>query len=214
MPMNNFGYFEDEEENDVDVPDMMGQEENGQQPEASSGSNVASRATEKIASKKKKETAQKIAKKAATKGAAKHSLIAALGPILMWVFIILVIIFITIGIIMFLITMPGMVLEKIKALFKEVGDIVGDFFGTDQTLDVEEVDIYTTLDYLREMEYDLKSWGFLTEPVGSSDSWFETDEDGKISNAKSDFISNYMISENYLYTIKNKNHVSGGFGSP
>ena len=210
MPMNNFGYFEDEEENDVDVPDMMGQEENGQQPEASSGSNVASRATEKIASKKKKETAQKIAKKAATKGAAKHSLIAALGPILMWVFIILVIIFITIGIIMFLITMPGMVLEKIKALFKEVGDIVGDFFGTDQTLDVEEVDIYTTLDYLREMEYDLKSWGFLTEPVGSSDSWFETDEDGKISNAKSDFISNYMISENYLYTIKNKNHVSGG----
>jgi len=118
MPMNNFGYFEDEEENDVDVPDMMGQEENGQQPEASSGSNVASRATEKIASKKKKETAQKIAKKAATKGAAKHSLIAALGPILMWVFIILVIIFITIGIIMFLITMPGMVLEKIEKIIK------------------------------------------------------------------------------------------------
>ena len=188
--------------------------------------NAATTAAEKTEEKSKTSKAKEVAKEAIKKGAAKHSLLAALAPILMGVFVFIVILIIIIGIAMFFVAMPGMVMEQLKALGKKVGDAFARFFGEDQTLNVENEQIYDTLDYLEQMGYDLKGYGFLTDYVSNTDQIDEEapddngvnldedvgvlrDNDDKIITAKSDFIYTYLVSDNYLYTIKNQNHVSG-----
>ena len=66
---------------------------------------------------------------------------------------------------MFLVTMPGMVMEQLKALFKEAGNFIAAFFGADTTKQIENTEIYSTLDYLEQMGWDLKGEGFLTDYV-------------------------------------------------
>lgn len=138
----------------------------------------------------------------------KSSLIAALGPILLWIFVAIVILIVIIGLVMFLVTMPGMVLEQLKALAKHMGNAVAAWFGADVTEQIDDVEIYDTLTYLEQMGYDLKGFGFLTDYVGSSKDGIERDENDAITNAESDFITNYLISDNYVYTIKNFNIVN------
>ena len=187
---------------------------------------AATAAEKKTEEKSKTSKAKEVAKEAIKKGAAKHSLLAALAPILMGVFVFIVILIIIIGIAMFFVAMPGMVMEQLKALGKKIGDAFARFFGEDQTLNVENEQIYDTLDYLEQMGYDLKGYGFLTDYVSNTDQIDEEapddngvnldedvgvlrDNDDKIITAKSDFIYTYLVSDNYLYTIKNQNHVSG-----
>ena len=66
------------------------------------------------------------------------------------------------------------------------------------------------LDYIEEMGYDLKGMGFLTDYVGSADDGVERNDEGKINEAKSDFITAYLVSDNYVYTLKNDNIVTVG----
>ena len=183
----------------------------------SGASQVAQQATRQVKEKLGKRVVNSI-----KSGAAKQSLLAALGPILLWAFVIIVILIIIIGIAMFLVTMPGMVMEQLKALFKEAGNFIAAFFGADTTKQIENTEIYSTLDYLEQMGWDLKGEGFLTDYVKSEDEIDEDankdngvnldekvgvlrDDDDKIITAKSDFIFTYMVSDNYVYTIKNGN---------
>ena len=179
------------------------------------------------------------------KVASKSKFLTALGPILPYIgialLIILLIIFI-IGIVVFVLTMPGMVMEQLKAMFHELGNKVASFFGADETKMIENEEIYEVLDYLEDMGYDLKGYGFLTEffdesdiendtdVIASTDSSSITKEDfwasavaefgekgeadngvirgkdsGKIIGANSDFILYYIMSDNYVYTVKNFN---------
>ena len=155
-------------------------------------------------------------------GAAKHSMLAAIAPILGGIFAGLVILIIAIGLIMFFVTMPGMVMEQLKAIFKEAGNFIAAFFGADTTKQVESDEIYATLDYLEQMGYELKGEGFLTDYLTSEDqlngevdksNGVHVDEevgvirndDDNIIGAESDFIFAYIVSDNYVYTIKNKN---------
>jgi len=96
-------------------------------------------------------------------------------------------------------------MEKLKALFNDVANAIAAYFGADTTQMVDDEDIYATLDYLEEMGYDLKGFGFLTDYIGDSDDGVERDENDKISDAESDFIFTYMVSDNYIYTLKNDN---------
>ncbi len=152
-----------------------------------------------------KNNIQKRLSKASAKNAAKQSLVKALTPVLTYVLVFIIILIIIIGIAMFLITMPGMVMDQIKTFARDVGNAVASWFGADTTKQVADVDIYETLDYLEQMGYDLKGDGFLTDYVGDYNDGVERDENDKIINAKSDFISNYLVSDNYVYTIKNFN---------
>ena len=183
----------------------------------SGASQVAQQATRQVKEKLGKRVVNSI-----KSGAAKQSLLAALGPILLKAFGIIVFLIIIIGIAMFLVTMPGMVMEQLKALFKEAGNFIAAFFGADTTKQIENTEIYSTLDYLEQMGWDLKGEGFLTDYVKSEDEIDEDankdngvnldekvgvlrDDDDKIITAKSDFIFTYMVSDNYVYTIKNGN---------
>lgn len=163
-------------------------------------------------------------KKAVKNWKGKSSLLAAIGPILLWIFIALVILIIIIGLVMFLVTMPGMVMEQLKALFNSLGNYVAAFFGADTTQQIDDTEIFDTLDYLEQMGYDLKGFGFLTDYVDSLDVGEDYDnsngakldtktgvirnDDDKIIYAKSDFIYTYIMSDNYVYTLKNDNLTS------
>ena len=177
----------------------------------SSGKNPFTSGTEKLGERAKNEAAKKLknemAKKAGTKAASKASLGAAMGPVIFWGAIIIVCIIIIVGIIMFFATMPGMVMEKLKAIGKGIAKAISSWFGADTTAYVEDKTINTALDYLEEMGYDLKGHGFLTEYVDTKDGVKRNDA-GKIEEAHSDFLMAYYVSDNYVYTIKNDNLVT------
>lgn len=187
----------------------------------------------KVKENKSQEMGQKAAeltRKAVTK---KGSLMAPLAHIIMAALPIIILVIIIIGIILFFLTMPGMVMENLKALLKNIGNTLAAFFGADTTEMIDETEIYETLDYLEEMGYDLKSFGFLTDymtedmMVGKTKSELERDgvylnddetvddlkvedgvirgSDGTIRKAASDFIFTYIMSDNYIYTLKNDN---------
>lgn len=175
------------------------------------------------ASERTKEMGKKIAEKAAKKLAGKGSLMAPLAHIVMAAAPILIAIILIVGIIIFLLTMPGMVMDKLKGMFEVLGNYVAAFFGADTTEQIKETDIYATLDYLEQMGYDLKGFGFLTDYVTDLSQVSDKDYDnengayldaemGVIRNdndniiyAKSDYIFSYIASDNYVYTLANDN---------
>ena len=190
---------------------------------------------EKESNSVKGDIAQKAAKEGMKKLAKNPSLMAAAAHIIVPIAIIVVILIIIGGIILFLLTMPGMVMEQLKKLAKEIADGLFSWFGGDKTTLVDDSKIYETLDYLEEMGYDLKGYGFLTDYVTNMEDIDEDkynkdngahlddemgvirDDDNHIIYAESDYILNYMISDNYVYTLANKNAGTqekvGGFWS-
>ena len=207
--------------------------------------NEESPATSRL-KQKAKDSAMKTVSKALKQHAHKLSLAGPLGTILLWIAAIIVALIIIIGIIMFLITMPGMVMEKLKTMSRTIGRAFANFFGGDTTSIVSDEEIYDTLTYLEQMNYDLKGLGFLTEFVGlgydddndgeidevgedddkdGKDDGIARDSDGNITDAISEFIYTYLVSENYVYTIANNNasiwkvgesnfwEILGGFGA-
>lgn len=216
-------------------PDVAGGVKNAAGSAASAaGRKISQKGIEKL----KKQIAKKAGKEVAKVGA-KMSLGAPLAAILLKVFIVLICIILLIGIIMFIVTMPGMLMDKLKNLAKGIANAWLAWWGGDSTKQVEQEDIYEVLEYIADMGFDLKGYGFLTDYVHNSeelDGFFERtgldegdyedrvnqEEDGdpifdesngvvrnaasnKIILASSDFVNAYLVSENYIYTIKNFN---------
>ena len=234
--MNNFYSNEVNLNEDPNVtPDVPQEPEVPQEPDqGQQNTNVvgdmAQKGGEEIKKQASKRIKKEVTKKAATSAAssaASASLMASLSYVLFWVALVILIIFVIIGLIMFFVTMPGMVMEKLKALFEEVGKFLAAFFGADTTQFVEDEDIFATLDYLEQMGWDIKAEGFLTDyyddeadfPSGYNDdngkklderTGVFRDDDDKIIAAESDFIFTYIVSDNYVYTIKNGNLATQG----
>lgn len=187
----------------------------------------------KVQDAKKAADAAKAGKAAAQAGkAAAHGskILTALGPALPYIgiaLLIILIILLLIGIIVFLVTMPGMVMDKLKAMFQELGNKVAAFFGGDENTQIEDEEIFEILDYLQDMGYDLKGYGFLTTYYTEDDiatvakdkkieeNKLEADngvirnsEEDKIVMAESQFIYTYIMSDNYIYTVKNYNVIN------
>ena len=209
----------------------MGDEEKDLQENNAGGENTTPETSDTRTSSNTEQQKQSSFKEKASKavqnflkkgGAAKHSMLAAIAPILGGIFAGLVILIIAIGLIMFFVTMPGMVMEQLKAIFKEAGNFIAAFFGADTTKQVESDEIYATLDYLEQMGYEIKGEGFLTDYLTSEDQLNDEvdtsngvhvdqevgvirNDDDNIIGAESDFIFAYIVSDNYVYTIKNGN---------
>ena len=141
----------------------MDDENNNQTVE--NGKNVS----QELANKATQKVTQKMAKETGKKMAAKASLMGPLGHIIAIAAPILIIIIILGGIILFLLTAPGMVIENLKKLAKEIADGLFSWFGGDKTTLVDDEKIFQTLDYLEEMGYDLKGYGFLTDYMTQED---------------------------------------------
>ncbi len=147
------------------------------------------------------------------------SLVASFATIIVAISIIAIMIVIISGIAVFLITMPGMTMANIKEFSKNLGKSIASFFGRDEVTFVEDDEIYEVLDYMEDMGYDLKGYGFLTEYVDRESDGslkddiddgvirYKTDDekDGKIKEAQSEYVFTYLVSDNYMYTVKNFN---------
>lgn len=222
MSMN---YYEDN-------PDELGEKtETTEEQEVEQASSDRTGAIEKAKkAKNAADNAKKIAEVAGKSGgkiAAKSSLAAAIGPVIGWAIVIILALIIIIGVVMFFITMPGMAMAKLKEKFHELAAGIASFFGADTTEMFEDAEIYSVLDYLEQMGYDLKGEGFLTDYCDPSDTFenvkgaenpeymetycdvndgvFRYKCDDTIAYAKSDFIFQYIMSDNYVYTLKNDN---------
>ncbi len=140
---------------------------------------VANKATENVKKKfgeKIRNWAAKKLGKESLKTTAKLSLSGPLAALLFKVFIILVCIILLIGIVMFIITMPGMLMDKLKNLAKNVANAWLAWWGGDTSKQIDEEQIYEILDYIADMGFDLKGYGFLTDHVHNSeelDGFFE-----------------------------------------
>ena len=204
----------------------MGEEQEERQQTSQGGSVARDVAQEKVKQEIKKKAAKKAAETTA-QVAGKSSLLAALGPILIWVLIIVVAIIIIVGIIMFFMTVPGMVMEKLKDFASDFADAICSWFGADSTKQIEEQEVYDVLNYLEQMGYDLKGYGFLSQNADENDANYDErvgvirdPETGLIKDldegqwfggkqeAYSDIINLYIMSDNYVYTVRNFNNVS------
>ena len=195
-------------------------EEEKQEQTRQSGSVAKDIVQEKAKQEIKKEAAKKAAQTTANL-AGKSSLFAALAPILIWVLIIVVAIIIIVGIIMFFMTVPGMVMEQLKDFASDLADAICSYFGADTTKQIKEQEIYDVLN-LEQMGYDLKGYGFINENADENDANYDErtgvirDPDSGLikdldeglfskEEAKSDIIGLYIMSDNYVYTVKNFN---------
>ena len=213
----------------------------------SSGGGKKSALADKIKEKATKEASKKVV--------AKKAVMMFLGHFIAIAVIILLALIVLIGIAMFFVTMPGMLMEKLKALGKAIGDAWASWFGGDDTARVDKKQVYEVMDYIEEMGYNLKEHGFLTQYLNEgnlnpndgkvyqsveweynedSETWevkskdqdithedfkpeddtaefdkaqgvFRSGNSGNIIAGCSDFIMQYIISDNYMYTIRNFN---------
>ena len=210
----------------------MDEERNEQVNGNTSGSSeVLKKGAEKIQKNVAKATSQSNLKaKVFTK------LAPMLGPIIFWAMVVVIAIVIVVGIGTFLMTTPGIIMDKLEKIAGTVVDALQHYFlGDDLTQNVKKEEILGVLDYLEDMNYDLKGYGFLTsyadeepkeyengKPTGATQykdeeadgvlRYTKEDEEadpkhrkGDIKEAVSKYIFMYLVSDNYIYTVKNNN---------
>ena len=177
----------------------------------------------KVAADQAKQAAKKQAGKVVGK-AASNAVRAWLLPILPWILAIVICLIVVVGVIMFFLSGVGLVFDSIKTATDNFGNKVKSWwYGGKQYL-VTEQEIINVADKLESMGYDLKGDGFLSEvippngevksdgltrPVDEANaavdaSGIARDEKG-ITNIKSDYIKQYLVSSNYMYTLYNTN---------
>ena len=207
----------------------MQEKDNSLANKSSSEQNSAKKSNKKVVKKATERLVSKSPMAASIKIAAAH--------VIAYLVFGLVAIIVTIGVAMFLVMSSSMVMEKFNNLSKAIGNAIGSWFGNDDTKNIENKQIYQVLDYIEKMGYALKEEGFLTEylteaNVQGKDVKYDgdvithesykgkledysvdesqgviRDENGRIVGAVSEFVNQYLISDNYIYTIKNFNVV-------
>lgn len=153
------------------------------------------------------------------------SMLGPLATVLLYALVVILIIIVVVGIVMFLATMPGLILGKLKALADTFFTwCLGKLEGHESVVDM--VEVAETADYIESMGYDLKGYGFVTEDaekkdevdrrVGDIKTKQETEldknmgvlrftEDKVVAEITSRPILYYLRSNNYVYTLRNEN---------
>lgn len=206
------------------------QEESSQESsrkQSNGGSKTKQVTQEAIKKKIKKEGTQKILTKM---GSTKiMSLLAPFLPYIAIAVLIILLILILIGVIMFLLMLPGILMGQITALVEEAAGALERFWEGQEDAAVDDNNIISVANYLENMGYDLKEYGFVTSPVTEPvSSVFNGEEkenayiddygvgrnaDG-ITNINSEVIRTYLISDNYVYCCRNFNqNVKEAFSS-
>lgn len=232
-----------DEENDDNANDVMPEETNPNEEEnqdesalqsskqSGSKSNVVKeqareQINKRVAERVKKEGAQKVLTKM---GSTKlMSLLAPILPYLAIAALIILFIIVMIGIIMFLLMLPGVMMGQINEFLDKAGAALAKFWEGDAEAMVETEDIVSVANYLENMGYDLKNYGFVTSPVtnasyngyGGDKNKAFIDSNGigrtskEITNINSEVIRTYLISDNYVYCCKNfEKNVKTAFSS-
>lgn len=174
--------------------------------------------------KKMSETAAKVA----TKAGKVAKVAAKLAKIMSTVGVIIIILIAIIGILVFIITGFGFIIGGLKEIGAKLWKELNSWIVGEENI-VEDSTIIDTLSYLEEMDYDLYGYGFvrkdnaLVEEKNDEDD-DEEDDETEVSKKKLaydtdsgvyDYITAYLISDNYAYIIKNDNEsFRQAFSSP
>ena len=218
---------DEEEVNDVPEEDgTEGQESSEEQSQQTESSQKKESKSKNISVDKLKHAEKIMTKLKSTK--LMSFLAKFILPILPYIILIVVIIIIVIGLLMFLLTMPGMVIQKLQELADGFLAFLSNMWYGKETTMTSDESIISVADYLENMGYDLKAYGFVTDEVDnpvSSDFKGEVEnayidangigrtKDG-ITNIKSDVLKTYLISDNYVYCVRNFNkNVQTAFSS-
>ncbi|MCR5186166.1 MAG: hypothetical protein K6D97_03510 [Clostridia bacterium] len=172
--------------------------------------------------------------------AAVGGVFAAIWPVLLVILIIVVAIIVVSGFVMFLLTMPSIILGNVKNYAVSFYDgIINLAIGEDKNVKMSQV--IEVADYIESMGYDLHGAGFLSDEIEGSKGNFKTkhtnesisykwdnfwdkksrkldpdeniyaDKTGVLRDTQgivyidSDYITKYLMSDNYMYIIKNNN---------
>ena len=128
------------------------------------------------------------------------------NPIIRYIAIGIVILLLLIGIISFIVSIPGNILgniaDSLKNLFKE-----------ENPLEVKQEELIELCKYLEEMGYDLEAYGFVEEITRSGEKTYQDDEfdinadgsqnitRGEIINVKSKYLEAYLVAEKKTYLV-------------
>lgn len=142
--------------------------------------------------------------------AKKSSKFAKLGPIIGTVGIVILVIIIIVGVLMFFVFMPGMVAEKLKQVAQSIVDWFQSKWEGAAEAYTNEEQILEVANYLDQMGYDLKGYGFVTEDVkkelnnGYIDNGIgRSSDDNSIIKVNSEVIRTYLVSDAYSYIAAN-----------
>ena len=243
----------DEDGNDQgeeEQSDLGQNEENDSQGEVEESDNESpTQGDNKDKSKKPKESIPEKAKNvkdAIDTGKKIGKLSKMLGPImpvLGYIALIIAILIAAIGLLMFLLTMPGAILDKIKSLASDFGNALINLVVGEGN-NVKQSQISDVATRLEDMGYDMYAYGFQSDkvkPEAGSNFWGSTvyhtkylnhevptsdffdsgytpdmdtlrvtndgilrDKNGVVY-IESDYIRAYLVSDNYVYMIRNNN---------
>ena len=195
-----------------------------------STSNTSDVAREAIKDRVQKRLKSEGAQKVLTKmGSTKlMSLLAPILPYLAIAAIIILFIIVMIGIIMFLLMLPGVMMGQIKQFFGAAAQKLNEIWNGEAEARVTDADIVSVANYLENMGYDLRNYGFVTEPVTSAtydgyegeakNAFIDSNGIGRtakeVTNINSEVLRTYLISDNYVYLCRNFTHnVKDAFSS-
>ena len=195
-----------------------------------STSNTSDVAREAIKDRVQKRLTKEGAQKVLTKmGSTKlMSLLAPILPYLAIAALIILFIIVMIGIIMFLLMLPGVMMGQIKQFFGAAAQKLNEIWNGAAEARVTDADIVSVANYLENMGYDLRNYGFVTEPVTSAtydgyegeakNAFIDSNGIGRtakeVTNINSEVLRTYLISDNYVYLCRNFTHnVKDAFSS-
>ena len=114
---------------------------------------------------------------------------------------------------MFLHTLPGNAISKLKVYGKKLATGLSFWFYGDSSEQINENIIYSSIMNLENMGYDLLGYGLITdlktekdvgeyEYLDENNGVVRNSETDEIVKAESDFMMAYLISDNYIYTFE------------
>ncbi len=242
-------YFEDSSEdesnnNGNDSNELDNTDESEQALEPKDNKKEKKSPAEKAQNVKDTVDKAKKAKEVGTKVGKLSKILGPIMPVLGYIAIIVAVLIAAIGLLMFLLTMPGAILGKIKALAQDFGNALINLV-VGEANNVKQSQISEVATNLEDMGYDLYSYGFESDKVkpqsgtnfwGSTVYYTEYLEDNEIKThdffdpnyepdmdtlrvtedgilrdkngivyIESDYIRAYLVSDNYVYMIRNNN---------
>ncbi|MBP3596626.1 MAG: C39 family peptidase [Clostridia bacterium] len=151
------------------------EEENNQQNRSNvvldAAQQQGQKAVEKIAKEGIKKSTKKVAGHAVGNAAtgAFSSVLTAILPYILIALVVIIVIILLIGIIAFLVTMPGMMSEKMKSFGKNIATSIKNTLFEGGTTEIKDSEVLELAQYINSMEYDLLGFGFVTPSNNSKD---------------------------------------------
>lgn len=191
----------EDENNDLDVTQDDGQVAESTTQARNTVENVKKTGSEvkKVAKKKLQNTQNANLKKLLDLTAKIGS---KLGPLIPYIIIAIIILIVVVGLIAFIVSMPGMITGRLKEFTQKAMDKYESLVSGKSDAYTNKEDIIETANYLRSMGYDLIDYGFIPAKVINSSNYKDETELAKEGYTKSSQTGLYVNDSGAVYSDK------------